>query len=392
MAIAEDTKGDQIIASVNARLGFAKPSDVVADTERKGLLRAKSPPPYGDTAERIELHQHPVFDWSAPLSPTPSLKKMGFDCTDLSGLTTLQSRLEQVRLNNHLTKADARAIRAGLRGRTLRLTGGGRVKILSIAPEGLIMRRSGPNGLNLDPEEKISEMNGHRAASMVHGDQDVYGTPLRQMLKGTAPWLFRHRTPDGANRFSPIFLLNIWIPLQQITQPLALVDRRTVNNRKHQLRYALPTESFLDRDEETSANDIWLFLHDAAQRWYFHSDLNANSAYVFDTLGEAHGAMTLPGEAAAERYYLALKQACRALGNRDEDALQVAVNVPPQSLPVDITLALRKAVENMRLLIDEAHKSDIDRLLQSHWCARAETAVDRVVRKSIEMRAVAWVV
>ena len=73
--------------------------------------------------------------------------------------------------------------------------------MLQIAPEGLIMRTAGPNGLKLDPDAEMSEMNGHDAALAIHGDQDVRGTPLKQIMRGFAPWIFRHQTPDGAIMF-----------------------------------------------------------------------------------------------------------------------------------------------------------------------------------------------
>ena len=77
---------------------------------------------------------------------------------------------------------------------------------------------------------------------------------------------------------------------------------------KAALRYGLPTDTFLERDENTRVNDIWTFLHDPAQRWYFNADLDARRAYVFDTLGVAHGATVLPGEAQAEACWLALRE------------------------------------------------------------------------------------
>src|SRR5690606_15209679 len=105
----------------------------------------------------------------------------------------------------------------------------------------------------------------------------------------------------------PLVLVNLWIPLQQVTRPLALMDRRTLDARAHQLRYALPTDGFLEREEDTRENDIWAFLHDAGQQWYFHSHMGHDRAYVFDTLGEPHGAFILPGEDVAEYYYLQLQ-------------------------------------------------------------------------------------
>jgi len=316
---------------------------------------------------------------------------MGFDCIDLSADTGLQSLLEQVRRSNFLTEHVAKAIRQKLWGKAFNLSNGKRVRFLFIAPEGFIIRKSGPNGLKVNPEEEMTEMNGHEGAALVHGDQDVYGTPVKQILKGMAPWLFRHQTPDGKNTKSPLFLLNIWIPLQQIIRPLVLMDRRSLNKQKHQLRYAIPTDSFLKRDEDQKMNDSWTFLPDEEQKWYFNSELDAKNAYVFDTLGEPHAAIILPGEEVAEQYYLSLKRAHEAIINKDEKVLKSATNIQTLPLPVDTTLPLRKAINMMFALISEAYESNPHALAQTDWVKRASVAMDRVVRKSVEMRTVAWV-
>ena len=57
-----------------------------------------------------------------------------------------------------------------------------------------------------------------------------------------------------------------------------LADGRSLDRRRHQLRYGLPTGSFLDRDEDQVINDIWHLLHDDAQQWYFRSDMDHRSA------------------------------------------------------------------------------------------------------------------
>jgi hypothetical protein len=262
------------------------------------------------------------------------------------------------------------------------------LRLLHVAPEGLIMRKGGPNGLKVDPDIEMSEMNGHDVAVNVHGDQDVRGTPLKQIMRGFAPWMFRHQTPDGSNSLSPLVLVNLWIPLQQITRPLALMDRRTLNAREHQLRYALPTESFLDRTEEMRMNDIWTFLHDDSQQWFFHSHMAHDQAYVFDTLGEPHGSFILPGEAVAERCYLQLQLLRKRLaaGEAVEKPLAAAA-----ALPADTTAPLRQAIESMANLVATAPVDKVGQPAVDVWLARAAEAMDSVVRKSLEMRVVALV-
>jgi hypothetical protein len=276
-----------------------------------------------------------------------------------------------------------------MKGHSVTLSGGKHLRLLFIAPEGFIMRKAGPTGLEVDPGVEMSLMNNHDGAMTVHGDQDIHGTPLRQMMRGAAPWIFRHRSPDSANRHSPMMLVNVWIPLQQITRPLTLMDRRTLDNRRHQVRYALPTDRILDRDESRRVNDIWAFLHDEAQEWYFHSDMDSNSAYVFDTLGTPHGSVILPGEDVAEHFYLQLRTACKAFRARDMAALREATHGVAPPVAADTTAPLRAAIDEMDALAKEAQGAEQARLWQTDWCERAARAMDRVVRKSIEMRAVA---
>jgi len=380
---------DDATATLRAPLGFASAARVVADTERPTLLRALTTSEVNGTSQ-LEFHDCALRDWSAPGAPPLGLPRMGFDAIDLAPLPGLQAVLARVRDAGEITRADAGAIRGALRGRTFRLSSGHVLRLLVVAREGLIMRTAGPNGLRPDPDVPMGEMNGHDAANAVHADQDVRGTPLRQLMRGLAPRLFRHRTPDGGNRASPLMLVNLWVPLTQVTRPLVLMDRDSLDARRHQLRYALPTEDFLERGEATRVNDIWAILHDSAQRWYFHPDLDARRAYVFDTLGTPHGATVLPGEAEAERCYRALCAACAAVAAGDHAALLAATSVPDTVDTAIGTLPLRRAIDAMRELLREAHAcAQAGAAPSADWQLRAQAALQRVVRKSIEMRVVA---
>jgi hypothetical protein len=238
----------------------------------------------------------------------------------------------------------------------------------------------------------MTAMNGHDAALAVHADQDVRGTPLRQLLHGAAPWLFRHEAPDSRNRWSPLFLLNLWIPLQQVTRPLALMDGRSLDRRTHQLRYGLPTDGFLDREADRRINDIWTFLHDASQQWYFRSELPLGRAYLFETLGTPHGSFVLPGEERAERRFRRLEAASEAIRRGDAPGLQRALAPGEERGAAVATRPLRRAIEAMDELLEEARRNaaSLSRGVGGEdWCARAGRAMDAVVRKSIEMRVVA---
>jgi len=166
------------------------------------------------------------------------------------------------------------------------------------------------------------------------------------------------------------------------------MDRRTLNPREHQLRYALPTDSFLDRREDMKLNDIWAFLHDEAQQWYFHSSMGHETAYVFDTLGEPHGSFILPGEDVAEHYYLQLQQLRQRLAN-GEPVQRPAVAA--RELPQATTEPLRRAIESMAALAASVPGEEAGKPAVDVWLARSEEAMDSVVRKSLEMRVVALV-
>lgn len=377
-------------AELDGLLCFTRPADVSPDTARPGVLRAAAVFD-ADGAELFATHRCRIRDCAQPGTPRPDLEHAGFETIDLAPLAALQQTLEHVRQAGRMDAADAAAIRRELRGRTFRLGNGRLLRLLFIAPEGLIIRKAGPNGLKTNPDEPLTEMNGHEASQAVHSDQDVRGTPIRQIMRGAGPWLFRHESPDGANRHSPVFLVNIWIPLQQVTRPLTLMDQRTVDRRRHQLRYALPTDSFLNRDADSRINDIWTFLHDDAQQWYFTSAMDAHRAYVFNTLSTPHGAFILPGEASAELRYSQLKKACATILRDDAAALHACTMPLGDTTPPATTAPLRAAIATMDELLAEAHAQSPLVLAETDWAARAAAAMDRLVRKSIELRAVAVV-
>ena len=290
----------------------------------------------------------------------------------------------------HITDDDASAVRAALSGATLRCSSGATATVLHIAEEGFLMRSSGPNGLSVTRPES-TDMNDHGAATSVHADQDVYGTPLSQIMDGRAPTVFRHDSPDGHNHDASMMLVNTWIPLQQIIQPLVLADTRTIDRRRHQLRYGLATTSFLERDDDMVINDIWTFLHDPDQRWFFRSQMDHTSAYLFNTLSTPHGACTLPGEDVAERCYLALEAAESAVAAGDAAALAGALApVLDVDIPDDAPPALRDAISQMTSVAATAHREPEATCGEQAeaWSSAARAARGRVVRRSLELRMV----
>lgn len=318
----------------------------------------------------------------------PDLLRHGFAHVDLSTRSDLVSVLDEVRSSGTLARGVRSRIRRSLRGAAFPV-GAHILKILVVAPEGLILRTGGPAGLGGDPE---AGPNGERPepAVNVHADQDVAGTPLRQLLRGFAPWIFRHESPHGVNATSPLLLVNLWIPLQQITRPLALMDRGYLDRRRHQLRFELPTDSFLERDDDRRVNDIWTFLHDPEQRWYFTSEMHAGRAYVFQTLSTPHGAFVLPGEDVAADRSRRLEQASAAIRARDAAGLRAAAAF--ERVSAETTAPLLGAIAAMEALLTEASERAHElpgKGSGDAWIERAERARDRVVRRSIELRAVA---
>lgn len=373
------------IRGLRGVLTFSKPVDVVPDGERPGLLRAQRVSDH----DRGEAHVCDLQDLATPGVAEPGLEEAGFETIDLSCNIALQQALRTVRDADHMSDPAAATIREALTGATFELTGGKRLRVEHVADEGLINRRSGPNGIDVNPGG-MDGANGHGGAKHVHGDQDVYGTPLRQMMHGGAPEMFRHITPDGRNDHSDTFLLNLWIPLHAPVQPLALMDRRTLDARRHQLLYGLPVEGFLERDEDESVNDIWTFLHDDDQRWYVCSDMGPDRGYVFDTLGSPHGAAVLPGEEELAALFRSLARACDALQAGQEVAVETLVpQHPAAEPPTGTTATIRDAWRRMSDLVDEAATVLIGQSDADEWVTRARAAMDAVIRRSVEMRLVA---
>lgn len=377
-------------ATIPVKLGFVPASHAIVDADHPGLLRAgpRASAPYG--GESVEFHLCPATDWSDDDTVRPDLLTDGFDMVNLSTFDQLQQTFARVLDAGRIADADAAIIRSSLHGATLQCSGATTLHVLHVADEGLIMRKSGPNGLSL-VGPRSTGMNDHGVATSIHADQDVYGTPLSQVMNGRAPTLFRHDSPDGGNLDAGLMLVNIWIPLQQITQPLVIADGRSIDRRRHQLRYGLTTTSFLERDDEMAINDIWTFVHDPGQRWYFRSDMDHRCAYVFNTLSAPHGACTLPGEDVAEQCYLSLEDGESAVAAGDVGALaEVATRARGSDLPDDVPPALRAAISAMASVAEVA-ASDPAGVCGSgaeEWLDASRAARRRVVRMSLELRMV----
>lgn len=376
-------------ADIQGVMGFVSPDRVVRDFRHKVRLRADIiSQSDSQAAQQVDYQKCQLHDCATNHYPI-DFHKMGFDVIDLTRNQALISNLQNVRHQGWLKKPNIEHIKRSITGSRFRLSNGKRLRILYVANEGMILRSSGPNGLQIEHGGLTPKNSRQGAALFVHGDQDVYGYPVKKILKGTAPWLFHHSSPESKNSLSPIHLVNIWIPLQQITMPLCLMNRHTLNKKQDQLRLRISVDGVLERSKQNSKNDIWAFLYNEKQEWYFHSEMSLDKAYVFDTLGVAHGASILPGEQQAEAYYLRLNDCVNAIKNGDNERLKSLASQPKQKLPESITTPLLKAIRQMEMLLAQAAGEPLESLIQQSWDSEATTIMNSLVRKSIELRAIA---
>src|SRR5690606_33756752 len=123
----------------------------------------------------------------------PCITEQGFEKTSLVRLGHFRALLEPLRSGNHLNPAYAKRLGRALLGRSIPLSRGKRMRVLFVAHEGTMMRVTGPNGLVVNAEVTHDSGINHKiGAPAVHGDQDVRGTPVRQILMGLGPYLLNH--------------------------------------------------------------------------------------------------------------------------------------------------------------------------------------------------------
>lgn len=365
--------------SVEAEIGYAPAGTVVADEERPGLLRSPTrdrSTPYVDAGVAYETCT--IRNLDAVEAP-PGFVAAGFEAVRLPDRPELHALLTDVRDTGTVDQEQGARLRALLTGARLPLADGSQLRIDHVADEGVIVRRAGPGGIEVEGAE-------HHGAVNVHIDQDVQGTPLRKIFSGGAGDVFFHNSPDGHNHTSAQHLVNLWVPLRQITRPLALMDGRSLDRPRHQLRYHLPVDGFLDRDEDQVVNDIWQCLHDPGQEWWFRPVAEIGDAYVFDTLSTAHVSFVAPGEDAAADRYRRLGAAVEAVQAGDPTRAGELASAPAVEVDDSVGEAIRAAIAAMDALLSEAR--DADGSVDPTWCARVEAARDAVVRMSLELRAV----
>ena len=230
-----------------------------------------------------------IIDYKKYTKQKISLVNNGFEYIDLKHSVNDYSLYDSLKeaLTNGLTDTLAYKIRKQLSYFFTTLSDGSYLWILHIVDEGMVIRRNKPG---CDPHECEPVGNDEVGAKTVHGDQDLHGEPLHSMLFGLAPFLFHPI-------FSPLKILNIWIPLQEVrVRPLALMDVQSLNRKEHQLRYHIINKFMKNGQDDFLLNDCWTFLHHKHQKWFFYEGQTSNKAIVFETMGTPHGSFMVPGE------------------------------------------------------------------------------------------------
>lgn len=134
----------------------------------------------------------------------------------------------------------------------------GQLLVLHVAPAGLALRFVGPGGEGqFDPN--LAALPTWQP--LAHADQDVYGEPIRTLMGGLAPLVF--------HSLSPLQLLNIWLPTQQLVcQPLVAMDLASLDAERSRHQYHI----YARDDLGERLNDCWAFSHDDSQRWFSLGD------------------------------------------------------------------------------------------------------------------------
>ena len=102
-----------------------------------------------------------------------------------------------------------------------------------------------------------------RVSNLNSRSQSVHGQPLRALLYGLAPLLFAP--------YSPLVLLNVWMPAQRVVaQPLVIMDTGTLNA-SDQLHYHIHASDRLG----SRLNDCWVRRTRTRMHTCMHASIHA---------------------------------------------------------------------------------------------------------------------
>jgi hypothetical protein len=219
----------------------------------------------------LEAHDHKKI--------LPTLQQNGVQFSNLTaqlpGLQRVLQRLANATARTGSERLDdehVAAVRQVFEWSLLRLTDHSSLTILHAEPAGIITRSTGRGVQFHEGSGGIHRTSrGQFWKLMIHGDQDVHGSPIRELLWGLAPLLFA--------RASPLKLLNVWMPVQRVrVQPLVVMDLASLNE-SDRLHYHIHSSDRLG----ARLNDCWTFTHRPEQRWLTHA-LPWEAGQAFSTL------------------------------------------------------------------------------------------------------------
>ena len=394
-----------------SHVDFANPSHVHVDTI------TKTPAGRIDTKHRYDLlshsiHLHDIRNSAQP----PGLVTKGFTLFQLANNKRLQSILRTIHSTAVLTEHDKKEILSSLSMKSFQTSDQKHnVRIVYPVPDGLFLRQAGPNKLKVYDNEGRECM---PSAENAHVDNNVDGT-LKQLMRGWAPWIFHFTSPGKKNHVSPLFIMRIWIPLQQPVRPLCVLNQQTFNRTREQIAFHLPTGDFLQKEQRSlngllshgvkddlSLVDVWHTLHGEQQEWWFQSDMNYTQALAFSTLDGAHTSCSLPGESVLAELYHHLNAIMRMIKENDETQLSEWYQINKDKILTseqamkklisyeNLTPGVSKGASNMLQSMQAFNKEmDIERK-NRQWdavVARMRFAQRTTHRMSVEVTALAWV-
>ena len=338
------------------KIGFARPEDIHVDNI------THTPAGRIDTKHRYHLKQHSttINNLNHKDSIKPGLAAHGFTVLNLSTNTKLQQIFANIRTTGLFTTLSKQNVLQEMLLSSFQSSDNKHtIRIINPVSEGLFLRQTGPNGI------PITDVNGETSmgsAKNAHVDNNVDGTPLKQYIRGFAPWIFHHISPGKTNLWSPLYIMRIWIPLYQPVRPLVIMDQNTFNRSTEQIAFHLPTGDFmkttkqglskiLSTGEDLSLVDVWHIIHGKQQEWYFYSDMNHTQGYAFSTLDGAHTSCSLPGEEIASLLFEHINSIVDAIEHKSEDIHLSKLYLKTSSIINDANDAKKKVLKRSQITI-----------------------------------------
>jgi len=341
--------------------------------------------------EEIDLYDLATIE----LDKQPTLAGNKFEYVKIGSNPTLNHVFDEVVETNRLSPDNAENLRESLSHTWFELADGSWLFTLHITEHGCIAR-------TVPPGRAFTGAEGRTWNPMAHGDQQLDGFPIYQLMRGFGTILFNQR-------YSPIDLLNLWIPVQHVrSQPLVLMDYLSLNP-SDQLRYHIYNEVGGPLgNANNNLNDCWTYLRNDSQKWYWNSEFDRDSAVFFSTLITPHTSATLQGEEIIAPFWRGLKNISDLILTTPKEDLSCSI------LEDQIILNSRLASSVQAADYDDVPpnvRKALQRLMGSHndltgLCSQDSDDIGRLaivgnslhviveeqIRKSVEMRVVVVII